>query len=368
MRSRKLIGIALIAMSSLLATGCSLQGKAETQKTVVINEDVQLESSLADSSLAVSRKPDIEIGKNILNRPFYQGISSEKINFNKNGVLYSLDIKKGEEKKVADREAFTISEDGNWALSYENNYRELYIHNLQSGDMKLLENASPEDARFIGDEVAYADYNTSVLTLINPKTNERATWNLSRFKDFSISSMTKENSNVYIAVGSEKDGYGIHRLIENQEIETIFNLSGRDTQVSDFTMLQDGSVIFQGTYDGKDGIFYLDQKTKDVQQLVSGGEDDEGKWVPFYNLSPDKSKIMFGMPVQIEHDYKVNIYMAELVEGQLTNSTRIMENADLNAVISISGDWSKDSKTAYIKTAAKNKENVGNIAVFQVNE
>ena len=54
-------------------------------------------------------------------------------------------------------------------------------------------------------------------------------------------------------------------------------------------------------------------------------------------------------------------------DGQVTNSVRIMENADLSSVNSYSGDWSEDSNTAYITTSKDNHEHVGNIAVFKVN-
>ncbi len=360
-------GLAFLATVSILAAGCSTQGNAQIQETVIVNEDVQLESSLADSNLEVSRQQDIEIGRNITNQKFHKVIYGKKIYFNEEGKFYSLDFKTGEEKKLADQEVREISADGNWALTYEEG--EIFIHNLKTGKMQLLENGSPEDSRFVGDEVAYFDYNTHTLSLISIEKNETAMWDLSKYEDATISSIKKMGDDVYLAARSEENGYGVYQLTDQGQIDAVANFVGEDTQISEFDILQNGSVIFNGTYDGKTGIYYWDKKTDDVQQLVSGGKDSEGIWVPFYNLSPDERKIMFDMPVQIEGEFKTNVYMAEIIDGKLSNSVRIMEHADnLYAVISISGHWSEDSKTAYITTSKDNHEHVGNIAVFQLKE
>lgn len=44
---KNLQGLAILMLASVVTTGCSLTGAANTQKTVTINENVQLESSLA---------------------------------------------------------------------------------------------------------------------------------------------------------------------------------------------------------------------------------------------------------------------------------------------------------------------------------
>lgn len=151
-------------------------------------------------------------------------------------------------------------------------------------------------------------------------------------------------------------------------IKHVRSLVGNDNDISGFSILQDGAILFQGTVEGKDGIFYWGQQKQDVQRIISGGEDQEGKWINFYNLSPDQSKILYDMPVQVGDIYKSDIYMAELVEGKIVNHTRIMESVDLYNNISGAGAWSTDSKTAYIKTTSSTDEFVGNIAVFQVTE
>lgn len=360
-------GLALLAAVSILAAGCSTQGNAQIQETVIVNEDVQLESSLADSNLEVSRQQDIEIERNITNQKYHKVIYGKKIYFSEEGKFYSLDFKTGEEKKLADQEVREISEDGNWALTYEEG--EIFIHNLKTGKMQLLVKGSPEDSRFVGDEVAHFDYNAQSLSLISMEKNETATWDLSKYQDATISTIKKEGDDVYLAARSEENGYGVYQLNGQGQIDAVAIFVGEDTQFHDFDILQDGSIIFEGTYEEKTGIYYWDKKTNDVRQLVSGGKDSEGIWTPSYNLSPDESKIMFDMPVQIEGNFKGNVYMAEIIDGKLSNSVRIIENADnLYAVISISGHWSEDSKTAYITTSKDNHERVGDIAVFQLKE
>ena len=74
------------------------------------------------------------------------------------------------------------------------------------------------------------------------------------------------------------------------------------------------------------------------------------------------------MPVQVGEEYKSDIYVAELKDGELVDDTRIMDNVDVYGVISLSGGWSADSKTIYVKTGAESDEYVGDIAVFAVKE
>lgn len=365
MMNKKWSRLAWVALASLVVAGCSPQGNAEMQETIVINEDVQLESSLADSSLDVSRQQDIEVGRKITYSGSIRESNDKQMYFNENGKLHSLDLRTGEEQQLAEREAFDVSENRNWAMSYEDG--EIFSHNLKNGEMQLLGKGSPEDSTFIGDKAAYFDYNAQQLIEMSMEKDEMAAWDLSNYPDATISSIRKIGDDVYLAARGEEEGFSIHRLGNQGKIIPVVNLEGKGTSFSYFDILQNGSVIFNGDYNGKTGIFYWDQKTNGVQLLVSGGKSKEGIWTPFYNLSPDESKILFDTPVQIGDDFKTNVYMAELVGGQLTNSVRIMENANLHAVISYSGDWSEDSKTAYI-TTGKDNGDIGNIAVFKVND
>ncbi|MEK5037632.1 hypothetical protein [Sporosarcina sp. FSL K6-3457] len=360
-----------VALASLTVAGCSAQGSVEIQETIVINEDVQLESSLADSSLEVSRQQDIEVGRNIKNSTLHKEFFGKEIYFNENGGLYSLNLDTGVEKKLVNREVISISNDGKRALSFQG--EEVFVHDLQTGKRILLGNESMKkpdysEYGFTNDEgnaLVHFDYETDIVSLIDVDTNKMATWDLRGYDMGEISLSKKVKDEVFITARSEEAGFGIYQL-NAQGYNTLVTPSGKDTSFTNFDILQNGSVIFNGTYGGKTGVFYWDKETWDVQLLVSGGKSKEGIWVPFYNLSPDESKILFDTPVQIEDDFKTNVYMAELVDGQLANSVRIMENADLYSVITYSGHWSEDSKTAYI-TTVRNTEYIGNIAVFNVN-
>lgn len=359
----------LVAAMSLLAGGCSMPGEAKTQgTTVVINDDVKLESTLADGSLDVERQPDIEVVKRISHAPFDQPINKDVVTYNENGLLYSLDLSQGTEKKVADREAFMVSENGKWALSYDNKAQEVYAHNLLNGDKKLLENAGPDEILFVDEDIFYYHYKKEMIVRFDPEINQSQTWGMSRFQDYVLNYIEKENDVYYIVASSEKDGYGIYRLQEDGTIENVFSFQGEGKEMSNFSRLQDGSFLFEGMIDSELGIFYWDKQTKNVKKLLAGGEDEEGKWNSTYKLSPDESKILYDTPVQVGGEYRSNVYMAELVDGKLVNSTRIMENVDKYGVISYSGGWSADSKTAYVKTSLGKEDVVGNIAVFQVKE
>ncbi|BAQ11959.1 hypothetical protein OXB_3490 [Bacillus sp. OxB-1] len=354
-------GLALLAATTLLAAGCSTQGNAQSPKTVVINEDVQFESSLADSSLELSRQEDVQIGDRFTFGMFH----GQQLYYNKDGELYSFDIQYEEDTKIASVEIRELSEDGSHGLSYEQD--ELLIHNLKTGESKTMEGGSPEQLYFAnpaGTEVFQFEMkpDAQIVNLIQIDTGETTTWDLSSIEDYSISYIKKMGDKIVIPARPTKGMYGIYQLTDQGTIEMIEGFNEKAANINDFHFLENGTILFEGNYDEQDGIFLLNRETDQVQLLVAGGEDSEGKWIPSYNLSPDEKKIMFGTPVQVDGEFKANVYMGELVDGKLTNSVRILEHVDINAVISYSGSWSEDSKTAYVAT----NENGGSVAVFAV--
>ncbi|AXI00186.1 hypothetical protein DV702_10915 [Sporosarcina sp. PTS2304] len=370
---KKIKQITFLATISLLAGGCSMP--IVEGENVVINEDVKSESALADGSLTVKKEKDIKVWREISNEPYHQPVTGETITYNENGALYLMDLLKGTKEKVAEREAFTVSENGKWALSFENEEGELYVHNLENGKMNILENASPDDTQFVDNEVFYRYFTTQTIVRVDPEKDIKETWDMSLFENYSLAYLTKYDDQLYIAGENKKGEHGIYQLLEDGVVKIVLNLPGTHNDINDFSMLADGSVLFQGTMNEKDGIFYWNKQQEQVTKLLSGGEDQEGKWINFYNLSPDQTKILYDMPVQVGDVYKSDIYIAELVDGKLTNDTRIMENAELYGVISLSGGWSLDSKTVYIKTMESIEWNdsveipeecVGSIEVFKV--
>lgn len=354
----KLKRLVWLTIASLVVAGCSSQRSTET---VVINEDVQLASSLTDSSLQVSRQQDIKVRQDIIFTGIYRKATDNRFYFNEEGKLYSFNLETGEEKKVAERESIDISDNGNWAMSFEDG--DIYMHNLKNGEMQLFGKGSPVGLHFVGDEVARFDYRTYLLSLINVENGETTTWDLRDYPDVVVPLIKKGREDMYFSVLNAEEGFSIHRLSSEGKVIPVVNFTEKDTASIAFDMLQNGSVIFSGRYDGGTGVFYWDEQTNDVQQLVLGGKSSKG--IRSYNLSHDESKIMFDMPVKIEGDVKMNVYMGELVDGQIINSMRIMENANLNSTIFYSGHWSEDSNTAYI--VAEDDNYIENIAIFNVN-
>lgn len=365
MKKGKFKGIAVLMLLSLITTGCTVQGNAKSPETVIVKKDVQLESALADSKLSVARQDDLAIGVSIPGEGIREYFNGDRIIYLDKGKLNAWSMQNKTVQQLTDENITEISADGHWGLSQEAN-GQTFLHNLKNGEKQLIGKVSPEDITFIGNDLMYYVYETNTIRLLNVQLDELATWYLDGFEDFSTSRVTKGKDRLYTALRNPEGNVGIYRLAENGDMENIVTLAGEGMYFGDFTILQDGSVIFQGDYDGKVGIFHWNRETKEVQQLISGGEDSEGIWIPSYQLSPDESKIMFNTPVQVKDHYKTNVYVAEIINGKLTNAVQILENADLYAVISLSGHWSADSKMMYVTMTDEQSVNVDRIALFQL--
>lgn len=368
--NRKLKVIALMALATVLTAGCSIQGNAQSGKNIVIEEDVQLESALSDSSLEVQRLNDIEIEDDIPNTGFYQGDGGETIYYNENGELHTYKISTKEKRKLLEGENIVVSKNGKKAMILPSKGKEAVVHNFTNGKIDKIKIVSPWDTFFIdekGNEIASFDVNANKLQIIQVDSKETKEWDVSEFDTYSLTSTTKAENDYYISARSKADGlYGVFKLSDQQTIEKVFSVPDKD-QISTIHILKNNNIIFEAMSKEQSGIYLFNQENNEVQQLIAGGKDDEGIWTPSFILSPDESKIMFNTPVKHEGTYKMNVYMGELINGKLENTVRILENANLYAVISITGHWSKDSKTAYIVTPREDSEYVGSLAVFQVN-
>lgn len=366
----KLKGIPLLVVATILTTGCTLQGNAQSEKNIVIEEDVQLESALSDSSLEVQRLNDIEIEADIPNTGFYQGDGGETIYYNENGELHVYKISTGNQKKLVKGENIAVSKNGEKAMTLASKGKEAEIHNLSNGKIDKIEIVSPWDTYFIdeeGNEMSSFDVTTNKLQIIQVDSKETIERDMSEFDSYLLTSTIKVENNYYISARSKTDGlYGVFKLLDQHTIEKVFSAPSKEDQISTFHILKNNNIIFEAIYNGKSGIYLFNQANNEVQQLIAGGKDSEGIWTPTYILSPDESKIMFDTPVKFEGKYKTNVYMGEIIDGKLENTVRILENSNLYSVISISGHWSEDSKTAYIVTPRENSEYVGALAVFQV--
>jgi hypothetical protein len=177
----------------------------------------------------------------------------------------------------------------------------------------------------------------------------------------------KADNGIYVT-GENQDGeYGLYQILDGDEIKPVTRLDN-SLMVDSYDFLSPTSIIFSGEVNQQTGIYIKDLTKDEAKLLVAGGEDEEGRWTPTFKLSPDKRKILFDTPVQVGEEYKTNVYVAEITEEELVNTARLIENGDLFAVISLSGNWSADSKTAYVFTHNKEDFTVRTIEKFIIGE
>lgn len=364
---RKFQGLVIVILAGVIAAGCTIKGEAEMQKTVIINDDVQLESSLTDSTLRVTHKATIPVTE----KADYTGFHGDQIYYNEKGSTHSLNIHTQKAEVLTDHPFYSISEDGNRALSFVDD--KIYVIDFASKEKKVIGKGDKDHYYFAdgaGKEIIYVDTNEGIqIEVLDIEKGKTKKWDLRdtfKLDNFALNTIQRDKDGIYIVADSVKDEFGLYHLKNDDSIEVISDLPKVDRSMDTYQFVDVETIIFNDTYDGKTGIYLMNVKTKVVTQLVAGGEDEEGVWVPFYKLSPDKSKILFDTPVQVEDGYKTNVYMAELKDGQVSNTLRIMENADLYTVISMSGYWSADSKTAYISTTKPGGETIDAIEVFQL--
>ncbi|MDQ0155744.1 hypothetical protein [Robertmurraya andreesenii] len=283
-----------------------------------------------------------------------------------------IDARTLAETKLAEKPFFAISENGNRALSLVN--EKVYVLDFESGTEKLIGNGTETYEYYfadaVGKEVIHVESGEEIVVhVIRVDSSEVNTWKMKDWfetNNFTLTSIKKDDEGIYVAAESKEDGYGLYHLDYNGNIKTISTLENIDS-LDTYDFIGTDKIIFNDIYKGNSGIFMIDLASDEVTQLVEGGKDEEGIWVPFYKLSPDHSKILFDTPVQVGNEYKTNVYMAELVNDKLENTVRILENAELYAVISYTGAWSSDSQTAYISTSTKPGDSMINtIEVFSL--
>ncbi|WP_342536066.1 hypothetical protein [Sporosarcina sp. FSL K6-3508] len=364
---RKWHGIAVLTLSSMLAAGCSLSGEA-APKTVTLSDNVKLESALDENHLLITHKATfpIEITAD------YTGFKGNQLYFNQHNAMYKYDVESKKKEKVMGTPFTSISDDEQRAISHVN--EKFYVHDFQNGTKKFIGNATEEWSTYFGDakgssviQVKDTSENFTVEKTVL-ENDQKFSWDIDEVFDsngIAINSFQSSEEGIYIAGNSLKEGYGLYHLLDNGDVKKLSSLEGVNSMAR-FQFLDEQTIIFNDEYKGKSGIYTLNLSTGDVTQLVAGGEDKEGIWVPFYKLSPDKSKILFDTPVQVGKEYKTNVYVAEFVEGKLTKPALLMQNAELFAVISETGYWSDDSSKAYISTTVPGNDKIDAIEVFKI--
>ncbi|WP_153730870.1 TolB-like translocation protein [Sporosarcina obsidiansis] len=366
---RKWHGIAVLTLSSMLATGCTLTGEA-TPKTVTLSDNVKFESAFEENNLIITHKASYPIEF----KTDYTGFKGNQLYFNKKNATYLYDIESEKTDKLVDAPFYLLSEDGQRALSRDKD--KFYVYDFKNDTQQFIGKGSEsaEYRMYFGDPEGSTviqvldDNNGFRVEKTVLETKQKFSWNLGELIDlngFAINTALASNEGIYIVGESFQDGYGLYHLLENGDMKQLSSLDGINS-MDHFEFLDENTIIYNDNYKGKSGIFTLDLTTGNVTQLVAGGEDKEGIWVPFYKLSPDQSKILFDTPVQVGKEYKTNVYVAEFVEGKLTKPTLLMQNAELYAVISMTGYWSDDSNTAYISTTIPGEETIHTVEAFSI--
>lgn len=146
---------------------------------------------------------------------------------------------------------------------------------------------------------------------------------------------------------------GIYKLdIDNPEKPELLAKFPREEDgiAFGFDILDDNKILFSGTYNDETGIFLYDIAKSSTIKLVSGGQSEEGEWCPDYNVSPDKTKLLYGFPGSTPN--KSHVYIAKLSDGKLLSKLCLLENADLQTIVSLASFWGRED----------------NIIIYQSNE
>lgn len=370
---RKIQGFTMLAIVTVFAAGYAIQSKADTEKTVIITEDVRLESSLSDSAIGVSHEGTIPVEIPISETSNYTGFLGNQIIFNRDGVTNQVSIPELEESEIGAREFNEVSENGKRALSRDG--AQVYVMDLESGTEKEIGSGAEMDEYYFadaeGNEVIHISQTSSKIQVqvIEVDSLKIASWDLTHqfeLDSLVLSNVHRDTDGIYVTGTSVERGFGLYHLNLDGEMKTVSTLPDVDEGLESYDFIESNKIIFNHTYKGKSGIYLMDLLSNEATQLVAGGEDVEGIWTPFYKLSPDKEKLLFDTPVQVGDGYKTNIYMAEIIDGKLANEVQIMGNADLYAVISLAGAWSADSKTAYVGTTTAADKFIDAVEIFTI--
>ncbi|QOR67858.1 hypothetical protein IM538_06915 [Cytobacillus suaedae] len=196
-------------------------------------------------------------------------------------------------------------------------------------------------------------------------------------KDFMIKEGKIHNDFVYLLINELKEGDALYRLTADNKKELVLPIEHKEDRIARFEIINDNLLVFNGTYNEESGIFIYNMEEKIVNKVVSGGTDSEGTWTPFFSISPDGTKMLFDESV-IEGKYSHNnVYIANIEGNRLSGSIRIIEKAQLPAVIAILAHWKDDSSAFYIPNprplnagymGGYSEEYIKQLSVYEINQ
>lgn len=339
--------------------GCAFKGwSARADSTVILSQDVLRQSTLEDRTVKMPQSREIS-----LQQPTEYGdimaIDGQHILYRKDHALYTMDMNGTNPQLLAKLDASEASRDGKKVMCLEKD--QYFVYDLKSKSKTPLIKKQNQDGEpyFVdekGEYVSYFDFKHSNLNIIDTRTSETHALDFKKLftlENFMLEDVKVYQDRVYVAAHTKKDGYGIYELSFDGHKKAIVKYPP-EKQDSDtlagFDLICGGkTVIFNGTYDDESGIFFYDVDKKSLTKVISGGSDKEGQWTPFYSLSPDGTKIVFENILRDKNSVKSDIYVADITDGGLSQAIRIMENANMPAVISLMAHWSDDSSKLYIK-------------------
>ncbi|MFV8828497.1 hypothetical protein [Alkalihalobacterium sp. APHAB7] len=129
-------GILGVTLAVSVLAGCNTQGNVQGEgTTVIVSEDVILESIISDAKVAVSQPEQITLKENITYGELLK-IEGEKLYYTKENSLFSTSIDGTNSTLIEQISAQQLSRNGKKALSVENN--SAYVVTLETGKKKKV--------------------------------------------------------------------------------------------------------------------------------------------------------------------------------------------------------------------------------------
>jgi hypothetical protein len=342
-------GIICLSLAIVTLTGCGVvQGQ---DKTVIVSDNVAMRSSMDDAEVAVSKPQDIMVKEQMTYRDLL-GIWDDQIYFTKNEGLVRTDITSGKSVPVHNMPIKEMSKDGSKALSV--NSQGIYVYDVIADKKVKLAGPTDYDVTFAdptGDYIAYWDSIRLSYVFIQTSSLDKKEVALSKLfnlKDFSFHKASIHHHFIYLSVHQPKEGNAIYKITPDNRKELVLSLPHKDDRIVRFDIINENLLVFNGTYNEESGIFFYQMDKQVVNKVVSGGKTAEGTWTPFYSISPDGTKMLFDESAPEGEKFYTNVYIANIEANQLTRSIRIIEKAELPAVIDLLAYWKDDSSAFYI--------------------
>src|SRR5690606_11964700 len=103
------------------------------------------------------------------------------------------------------------------------------------------------------------------------------------------------DGNIYVDGSFDDEENAIYKYSpEENKVELVldFPRGKKRDSINQYRFLPNGNLLFDGTYDGQNGLFVCDLKTKTVTTLVLGTTVDNLSVGVSYSLAPDGKKLL----------------------------------------------------------------------------